>query len=141
MGFALVATPTPIVSVSGGTIVYYMIQDCKVNNTGMGTLEADNAGSKFRYMIDRLMNNKEMLVMMIAFAVVIVIVYCIRRLSLDPAWTIALVVGSVAGVVFLLLVGRTSVLGVSFLWLVFGLFFYVVVYQLFLFFVFIWFYF
>lgn len=100
----LMGTPASVVSVGCGTVVYYLIQYIKVNASTISALEADDgAVAKFRYVIDGILNNKEMLITIIAFAAVVIAVYLIRRTSVDHAWTIAMAVGAVLGVVVLLI--------------------------------------
>ena len=82
----LLCTPASVVSVACGVISYYMIDYVKTNATVISSLDADNAVSKFRYVMDGLLNNK-----------------VIRRLSVDHAWTIAMFAGAVVSVVMLLL--------------------------------------
>lgn len=99
----LVGSPVSIISVVCGVIVYYFANFVSVNATAITTLEADNSVGKFRFVVDGVLNNKPMLVMMVAFAVTIIVVYLIRRLSVDHSWTIAMVAGSVTNIVILLL--------------------------------------
>ena len=98
----LLCSPASVVSVSCGTIVYYVILYIKTNSQTLATLEADGTVAKFRYVIDGIIGNKEMIITIIAFAVMVLVVYVIRRLSIDHAWTIAMSVGAVIGVVILL---------------------------------------
>ena len=100
----LLATPASVVSVGCGTMVYYLIQYIKDNSSAINTLDADDgAVAKFRFVIDGILNNKEMLITIVAFAIVVIVVYLIRRLSVDHAWTIAMAVGAVLGIVVLLI--------------------------------------
>lgn len=99
----LLSTPVSVVSVSCGTIVYYLIQYIKINSQTISTLETEEAVAKFRYVIDGILGNKEMMITIVAFAAVVIAVYFIRRLSVDHAWTIAMCVGAVMGVVILLI--------------------------------------
>ena len=57
---------------------------------------------KITYLIDNVVRNREMLLMVIAFAVTIIVVYVIRRMSIDYAWSIAVGVGAVINVIVLL---------------------------------------
>ena len=98
----LVGTPVSVVAAVCGVIVYYLIQFVSTNANTITSLETDNAIGKFRFVVDGMMNNKQMLIMMIAFAVTILVVYLLRRMSVDHAWTIALVAGCVTNVVVLL---------------------------------------
>lgn len=99
----LLCSPISIVSVSCGTIVYYLILYIKTNAQTINTLETGEAVAKFRYVIDGILGNKEMLITIVAFAAMIIVVYFIRRMSMDHAWTIAMSVGAVVGVVVLLI--------------------------------------
>ncbi len=100
----LLGTPASAVSVGCGTIAYYLIQYIKVNASTISSLESDDgAAAKFRYVIDGILSNKEMMITIIAFAAVVIAVYLIRRTSVDHAWTIAMAVGAVLGVVILLI--------------------------------------
>lgn len=99
----LMCSITSVVSVSCGVVVYYMICFVKENASTLGTMEgSDNAIARFRYVIDGMLSNKTMFVMVIAFAVTVVVVYLIRRLSVNHAWTIAIVTGAVMCVVVML---------------------------------------
>ncbi|MCH5264090.1 MAG: hypothetical protein J1F42_14370, partial [Lachnospiraceae bacterium] len=60
------------------------------------------AVAKFRFIIDGLLKNKEMVVIIVAFAITVIMVYLIRRLSIDYAWTIAMVAGVVVDIMVLL---------------------------------------
>ena len=99
----LLGTPVSIVAAICGVIVYYLIQFVSVNSNTIASLEADNAIGKFRFVVDGMMNNKQMLVMIVAFSITILIVYLLRRLSVDHAWTIASVAGCVTNVIVLLI--------------------------------------
>lgn len=99
----LIGTPVSVISVSCGVIVYYLIYYISTNATVITTLDAESAVAKLRYVIDGMLNNKEMLVTIAAFAITVIVVYLIRRLSVDHAWTISIIVGVVTCVVVLLL--------------------------------------
>lgn len=99
----LLCGPASVVSVACGVIVYYVINYMKVNATVISAMELDNVISKFRYVIDGILGNKEMILFIISFCATTIIVYIIRRLSVDHAWTIAMFVGAVCNVVILLL--------------------------------------
>ena len=98
----LVGTPVSVVAAAFGVIVYYLIQFVSTNANTITSMEADNAVGKFRFVVDGMMNNQPMLIMILAFAITILIVYLLRRMSVDHAWTIALVAGCVTNVVVLL---------------------------------------
>ena len=80
----LLCTPASVVSVACGVIVYYMMDYVKLNATVISSLDADNAVSKFRYVMDGLMNNKAMLIVLISFwnGLYIIIVFVIFKLHI-----------------------------------------------------------
>lgn len=103
----LVGTPVSAISVGCGVIVMYFINYmAEIAPAVSGMDEGDMAG-KFRFLIDGFMDRKEMLLLIAAFAVTIIVVYLIRRLSIDYAWTIAIIAGALVDVM-VLLVGDLS---------------------------------
>ncbi len=96
MGF--IGNPMSVVSVGSGTIVYYMLKYIKDNATQLGNLESESAAANFKYVVDNIMNNKEMVLMALAFGITIVLVYLIKRLSVDHSWRIALIAGAITNI-------------------------------------------
>lgn len=68
----------------------------------LNTFEKDETLEKFRYVIDGLLGNKAMFITIVAFAATVVVVYFIRRLSVDYSWTIAMITGALLDVLILL---------------------------------------
>ena len=58
---------------------------------------------KITYLIDNVVRNKEMLLMAVAFALTLLIVYVVRCMSIDYAWSIAIGTGAVVELVVLLI--------------------------------------
>lgn len=103
LALGLVGTPASVVSVSCGVVVYHILKYIKVSANALTALDADNIISKFKYLIDGILGNKEMFIMVIAFSVTIILVYVIRRMNIDYAWTIAMIVGGLADILILLI--------------------------------------
>lgn len=101
LAMGLVGTPASVVSVSCGVLIYSMLQYVSESITTLNSMDAESALQKYRYLVDGILENRTMLVMVLAFAVVVIIVYVLRRLSVDYAWTIAMVAGSLIGVIVL----------------------------------------
>lgn len=99
----LTGTPISAVSVACGAVVYYTVRYMTASASVLGAFEEDGALEKFRYVIDGMLGNKEMFVTIAAFAATVVAVYLIRRLSVDYAWTIAMITGALLDIVVLLL--------------------------------------
>lgn len=101
IAMGLIGTPASVVSVSSGVIVYYVIAYISDNSTAITSLDADSAIQKIRYVIDGMLNNKALIITLIAFTVTILLVYSLRRMSMDHSWTIAVCAGSVTDIVIL----------------------------------------
>ena len=99
ISMGLIGTPFSTVSVSCGVVVYYLISYVNGNATALNAMEEESVIQKFRFIIDGMLNNKAMMVAIIAFVVAIVIVYFIRRMSIDHSWTIAIVTGALVSLV------------------------------------------
>ena len=98
----LVGTPASVLSVGCGTILYFFLNFINENNSTINAMD-EEITAKFRYLIDGLIDNKAMVVTIAAFAVTLIIVYLIRRMSIDHSWTIAIVAGSLVNVMMLLI--------------------------------------
>ena len=99
----LIGTPASAVSVACGVIAYYMIHFVCANDTVLSGMAEEEIAARFKFIVDGLLNNKEMVVTIVAFAVTLILVYLIRRLSIDYAWTIAMVAGAFVNVMVLLI--------------------------------------
>ena len=98
----LICGPASIVSVGCGVAVYYVIQAVADNAPAINTMGDDSFMDKVRLMIDSVVGNREMMVMIAAFAITVLAVYLIRRLSIDYAWTIAMISGALIDIMILL---------------------------------------
>ncbi len=103
ISMGLIGTPASAVSVACGVISYYMISYVNKNATVISSAAAEETVAKFKIIIDGILGNKEMIVTIVAFAVTIVLVYMIRRMSVDYAWTIAMVAGAIVNIMVLLI--------------------------------------
>lgn len=102
LSMGLVGTPASAVSVGCGVIVYYMLNYINSSIPSLAAMDADGAVQKFRYIVDGVLNNKAMMVTIAAFAITIVAVYVVRRLSIDHSWTIAMVSGCILNILCML---------------------------------------
>ena len=103
ISMGLVGTPASAVSVACGVITYYMIHYVTENDTILSSMTDEEIAAKFKIVIDGILNNKEMVVTIVAFAVTLTLVYVIRRLSIDYAWTIAMVAGAFVNIMVILI--------------------------------------
>lgn len=103
ISMGLIGTPASAVSVACGVIAYYMIHYVNENVTILSGMADEETAAKFKIVIDGILNNKEMVVTIVAFAVTLILVYIIRRLSIDYAWTIAMAAGAFVNILVILI--------------------------------------
>ena len=102
IAMGLIGTPASVVSVACGVIAYYMIHYVTQNISVIAAMADEETTAKLRFIIDGILKNREMVVTIVAFAITVIMVYLIRRLSVDYAWTIAMVAGVVVDIMVLL---------------------------------------
>lgn len=117
----LLCTPLSVVSVACGTISYYLVLFIKENAQTISDLETEEAIGKFRFVIDGLLGNQEIIIVLIAFSVIVITVYVIRMLSIDHSWTIGMCVGGVLGATILLIGDLSFDTHISLLSLILGM--------------------
>ncbi len=121
LSVGLLKNPTSVVSVVCGTVVYYFLAGVKDNAVLLSEVQEDSdAVSKFVVALNPLTGNREMYLVLAAFVLMVVLVYFIRRLSVDHAWTIAIVTGILAE--FIVLFAGFLTLGITgkTVWLIVG---------------------
>lgn len=85
------------VPVSCGVFLYYLLNYVKQNAAGLIAKDSSvDIVQKYTQILKSVLFNQTMLVMIATCALTIVVVYLIRRLSVDYAWLIAIVAGAVA---------------------------------------------
>lgn len=102
MAVGLVCGPASAVSVACGVVIYYFSEAVVSNASNIQTMSEDAVG-KIRLMVDSIVKNKAMLVVAVVFVLTVLVVYLLRRLSIDYAWTIAMVAGAMTLVMALLI--------------------------------------
>lgn len=92
----LSGSPVSVVPVGCGTFLFYILQYVK-QNAGVLTNDASlDITQKYVQIMKSMMSNHLMAAMIAACTVSILVVYLIHRLSVDYAWFIAIVAGTVA---------------------------------------------
>ena len=103
IAMGLVGTPASAVSVGCGVMATYLINYIADNATALSAMETEDMAARFRFIIDGFIGNKDMLLIIAAFAVTIILVYIIKRMSIDYAWTIAIAASALADMMILLI--------------------------------------
>lgn len=99
----LAGTPYSVVSVGCGIVTYYLVHYMSGNAAAIRGMGADDAATRLRYVLDGIVGNKTMVLMLAAFTITIVVVYSIRRLSVDYSWQIAILAGVLSDLMILLI--------------------------------------
>lgn len=125
VGCGLLRQVYSVIAVVCGTIVYFFLDGIHQNESTLLAVSADvdaetALASKFDISVGQLLNNKEMFLFVALFVVTAAVVYLVRRLDVEHAWTLAIISGELIQIAGLF-VGYT-VLNISgkTLWLLLG---------------------
>lgn len=120
IGCGLLRPAYSVISVVCGTAVYYYLEGIRQNASTLISVSADDeAGSvsKFSVSIGLILNNKEMFLVIAFFVITCLVVYFVRKISIDHAWTVAIVAGTLvqfsgllAGYLIMNISGKTILL-------------------------------
>lgn len=102
VAMGLLGTPASAISVGCGVVVHFLLNAVTDNASTINTMDTQDVTGKLRLIIDAILNNQAMIVMVAAFAVTVLVVYLIRRMSVDYSWTIAMIAGVMVELVILL---------------------------------------
>ena len=91
-----------MVPVSFGVIIYYIIKTASAYEAAIVNQSMSDSMKQLSYIAETFLNNKEWIILVIAFAVTIAVTYFIKRLTVDNAWTYAIIAGT--AVQFIILV-------------------------------------
>ncbi|HJC22947.1 MAG TPA: hypothetical protein H9761_04490 [Candidatus Eisenbergiella merdavium] len=98
----LLGNPLSAVTVACGVVVYYLVSYMSMNASLLSSAAAESMLTRTREILDGVFGNREMLIIAAAFAVTTILVYLVRRLSVDYSWTIAIVSGALLDIVVIL---------------------------------------
>ena len=113
LAYGYEGSPLSAVSVSCGVIVYYVLKYVKDNSTLLGNMDSETTVARFKVIVDSLLKNRIMIVMVAAFAITLIAVYIIKRLSVNHSWTIALVTGVILDMMIIIAADSAMNLGIS----------------------------
>ena len=116
VGMGLLRNIYSVFSLICGIVVYYFLHGVKQNATVLSDTAdvTDEASSKIVVALNQLLGNKEMFLVLGVMAVTLILVYIIRRMSIEHAWIVAIVsgiliesIGLIAGYMLLGISGKT----------------------------------
>ncbi len=91
--------PGAAVPAGCGAVIHYLISYLSQNTTSLGTGEGDSGATKVASLVDSLLMNRSMFLCILAMILTVLVVYFIRRLSIDHSWEIAIGIGTVVNIV------------------------------------------
>jgi len=92
-----------VIPASFGIMVYYIIKTASEYQTAITSESASNSMQKFSFIVNSLLNNKEMILLVVTVAVSIMVVYAIRKISVENAWSYAILSGALVQFIFLVI--------------------------------------
>lgn len=117
----LIASPVSVVSVTFGTVLYYIINYTNQNSAVITNFSSEEISSKVNYIITNMLGNREMYLTIVAFAIIIVTVYITKKLSVNYSWSVAILCGGVINlIVFIIGIVAFSITGISVIMLILG---------------------
>lgn len=97
----LVATPVTILPLACGIFFYYMIsviQNAAALQIDIAGFDTENIMLLVNNVVDNLLSNKEMLFTIAIYALVLTVVYVVRKLEFDYSFELAVAIGVVASI-------------------------------------------
>lgn len=94
----LIGSPICILPISMGTISYYLIDYVKSNSTLLTTVGEGGIMEQVGAYAQQILVNREMWCSIIAFAICLLLVYNVRRMSVDYSWEIAIIAGALGNI-------------------------------------------
>ncbi|MDD3362390.1 MAG: hypothetical protein PHW34_12025 [Hespellia sp.] len=120
IALGLMATPVSIVPIACGTVTYYMLHYVHTSSAALKGGGADGLITSLTSFAKQAMMNKEMWVMIIAFAFCLCLVYLIRTKSADHSWKIAIVTGAISNIVVIAIASMVLNVKISYGGVIFG---------------------
>lgn len=91
----LLSEPYTVISVVCGEVVYFLLKHVRNSSAMFSSVNNTSAKSILTLAASEILMDKEMYLYLIAFVAAAIVVYCVRKLSVDHAHVIAIVIGIV----------------------------------------------
>ena len=102
MSLGLLSGPTAALASVCGTIFYYFMQVVKEQATVIQGTDKSEVAKKIQLLMDGLIKNQTMWLVIVASVATVVIVYALRRMVANFAWSIAIVTGGICYLIIIL---------------------------------------
>ncbi len=97
----IISAPIAIIPTTCGVIIYFVFQVIKTAITMQVNTSVDAVEEIFQiyiYIIDNLIGNKQMIMSIVIFALILMVVYYVRRMKFDYAFEISIAAGALTSV-------------------------------------------
>lgn len=115
----LIAAPASIISVAFGTILYFIMNYIHIHTEELVEICATEGLTAVGMIVNSIFKSRTMLFVIMVFAITIIIVYCVRRLSIDNAFIIAVGSGGIVQMITMLvghlLIGMDEISSTAFI--------------------------
>lgn len=98
----LFAGPAAAAPIACGAVIYYVLSYMSGNALALGSGEGDSMVQRLKDVTTGITHNREMIIVVVAFSITVFLVYAIRRMSISYSRAIAVLVGTLADIVILL---------------------------------------
>lgn len=100
----LISTPISIIPMACGVTVFYLFQVIKTVAGVPSETSIEDTLEFYKYVMDMILGNEELLFTIIIFSVVIITTYLIRRQKIDHAFDFAILTGAVVNILAFLII-------------------------------------
>ena len=118
ISFALMGTPSCIIPIIFGTMIYSMISYLETSATAV--TGASGMAGEISLFASRILQNKEMWIYIASFVVVVLVVYTLRKREFDQSWKIAVASGAVADIIVIVAGSIVFSTPIDYVTLIFG---------------------
>lgn len=94
----LVSTPVAIIPTGCGVIIYFLFSVIKAAVTMQLNMSVDDILKLYKYVIDNMVGNKQMIMTIVIFALILMVTYLVRKLSFDYAFEISIAAGALTSI-------------------------------------------
>lgn len=94
----LVAAPAAIIPTCCGVVIYFLFQIIKTAVTMQVNMTVEDILQLYTYVIDSLMGNKQLIMTLVIFALILLVTYFVRRMKFDYAFEIAVAAGALTSI-------------------------------------------
>jgi hypothetical protein len=94
----VICTPVAIVPTACGVLIYYILQVVKEAVSSQSNASVEDILKLYTSVIDNLIGNKPMIMSIVIFALILLVVYYVRRMRFDYAFEISIAAGALTSI-------------------------------------------